>query len=104
VAAGVPFDPNADYETPAPIAAARAVVHNELEHYWTVDPEGLAKWADKPKPWTALYHHLLKYLPDGEAKRTAAQWFHKRFGYWPGSDTNRVVHGHPPRGHEVGPG
>jgi phage portal protein BeeE len=104
VAAGVPFDPNADYEVPAPTAAARAVVNNELEHYWTVDPEGLAKWADKPKPWTALYHHLLKYLPDGEAKRTAAQWFHKRFGYWPGSDTNRVVHGHPPRGHKVGPG
>lgn len=104
VADGVPFDPGADYETPPPVAAARSVVHNELEHYWTVDPEGLAKWVDTPKPWTSLYRHLKKYLPDEEAKRTAANWFHKRFGFWPGSDLNRVTHGHPPRGRKVGPG
>jgi hypothetical protein len=46
----------------------------------------------------------MKYLPPDEAKRTAAQWFHEVFGFWPGSDLNRVTHGHPPRGKRVGPG
>ena len=54
-----------------------------LKHYWTKG-EGLAKWADKPHPWTALYHHLLKYLNPELAKRTASQWFHEVFGIWPG--------------------
>src|SRR6185369_5698765 len=31
--------------------------HDELHHYWTRDPRGLAKWVDHPKPWTALEHH-----------------------------------------------
>lgn len=57
--------------------------HNQLEHYWTVG-EGLAKWATDPHPWTALYHHLIKYLPPNEAKRTAAQWYHQVFHRWPG--------------------
>jgi hypothetical protein len=56
---------------------------NNLKTYWTKGP-GLAKWATKPHPWTALYHHLLKYLPEEEAKRTAAQWFHDVTGMWPG--------------------
>lgn len=55
-----------------------------LRDYWTKDPRGLAKWASTAHPWTALYHHLLKYLPEGEAKRTAAQWYHLVFGRWPG--------------------
>lgn len=55
-----------------------------LKEYWTRGP-GLAKWATSPHPWTALYHHLLKYLPPGEAKRVASQWFHDTFGFWPGS-------------------
>lgn len=56
---------------------------NQLREYWTRG-EGLAKWADSPHPWTALYHHLIKFMPAGEAKRTAAQWFHAVFGIWPG--------------------
>lgn len=77
----------------------------ELHAYWTKDPRGLAKWADKPDPWTELYHHLRKYIqPDDKAKRTAAQWFKDVKGYWPGSDRNRVAHGKPPRGKVVGPG
>jgi hypothetical protein len=71
----------------------------ELKHYW-LHGEGAAKWST----WTELYHHLLKYLSPGMAKRTAAEWFHERYGDWPGSDTNKVRHGKPPRGHLVGPG
>jgi hypothetical protein len=78
--------------------------HEQFRHYWTETPEGLAKWADKPKPWTALFHHLTKHIPVEMAKRVAAQWFHRVFHFWPGSDMNRVTHGHPPRGHLVGPG
>lgn len=74
-----------------------------LKRYWTKG-EGLAKWADKPKPWTELYHQLTKYMNPDMAKRTAAQWFHEVFGFWPGSDLNRVTHGEPPRGKRVGPG
>jgi len=80
-----------------PIDAAR------LHDYWTKGP-GLAKWASAPDPWTQLFHHLSKYLPPGEAKRTAANWFHDVFHFWPGADKNRVMHGHPPRGKVVGPG
>jgi hypothetical protein len=76
----------------------------QLHDYWTKNPEGLAKWASKPDPWTELYHHLLKYLDPELAKRTAAQWFHDVFGFWPGADLNRVTHGKPPRGKVVGPG
>jgi hypothetical protein len=74
-----------------------------LHLYWTKG-EGLAKWADKRDPWTELYHHLVKYMNPDMAKRTAAQWFHEVFGFWPGSDLNRVTHGQPPRGKRVGPG
>lgn len=74
-----------------------------LKLYWTKG-EGLAKWAGTPKPWTSLYHHLAKYLSPERAKRTAADWFHDVFGYWPGSDLNRVAHGHAPRGNRIGPG
>lgn len=76
----------------------------ELRDYWTKDPRGLAKWAGKPDPWTSLYHELLKYLDPERAKRTAAEWFHIVFGFWPGSDLNRVAHGHKPRGERIGPG
>lgn len=60
----------------------------QLHDYWTRG-KGLAKWADHPHPWTALYHHLLRFLPPGEAKRTAAQWFHDVKGYWPGDQKGR---------------
>lgn len=57
---------------------------NQLKRYWTKDPEGLAKWAVKPHPWTALYRHLKKYMPDEMARRVASEWFHEVKGYWPG--------------------
>ncbi|WP_433078883.1 phage portal protein family protein [Dactylosporangium sp. CA-052675] len=71
----------------------------QLKHYWLYG-EGAAKW----DTFTELYHHLVKYLSLNMAKRTAANWFHERFGIWPGSDANRVKHGKPPRGKVVGPG
>lgn len=74
-----------------------------LKWYWTKG-EGLAKWSTSPHPWTALYHHLLKFMNAEEAKRTASQWFHDVFGFWSGSDLNRVTHGKPPRGKRIGPG
>lgn len=86
-------------------ASASDVQNTErLRLYWTKG-EGLSKWADKPDPWTSLYHELIKYIHDPDmAKRTASQWFHSVMGFWPGSDLNRVTHGHPPRGKVVGPG
>ncbi len=75
-----------------------------LHDYWTKDPRGLAQWAASEDPWTELYHHLLKYIEPEKAKRTAAQWFFDVFHFWPGSDKNRVLHGHAPRGKVVGPG
>jgi hypothetical protein len=87
--------------------AAHTVDRERLHHYWTVG-KGLRKWAFSPHPFTSLYHHLLKFphfaaAPE-LAKRAAAEWFHEHFGFWPGSDLNRVSHGRPPRGHRVGPG
>ena len=69
-------------------ALLRADLHpgdpTALKHYWTRG-KGLAKWATKPHPWTALYRHLLRYLKNPEyAKRVASQWFHDVFGIWPG--------------------
>jgi len=67
-------------------AAAGVDTHpggEQLKHYW-VYGEGAAKWAT----WTELEHHLLKYLKEGLAKRTAAAWFHLRYGYWPGDHRN----------------
>lgn len=57
---------------------------NQLKHYWTKDPEGLAKWATHAHPWTALYHHLVKHMPPAMAKRVTSQWFKDVFGIWPG--------------------
>lgn len=75
----------------------------QLKHYWTKG-EGLAKWAKSPHPWTELHRHLSKFLGPERAKHVAAEWFHDVFGFWPGSDMNRVTHGKPPRGDKVGPG
>jgi len=58
---------------------------DNLHEYWTRDPEGLAKWAETPHPWTALYTHLKKYIKnDNIAKATASRWYHDVFGHWPG--------------------
>ena len=79
----------------------------ELHQFWTRG-EGLPLWAESPRPWTTLVAHLMRFPafaknPDF-AKRTAAEWFHEVFGFWPGSDLNRVTHGQPPRGEHIGPG
>lgn len=52
---------------------------NQLKQYW-LHGEGAGKWAT----WTQLYNHLKKHMADELAKRVAAQWFHDRYGYWPG--------------------
>jgi len=87
-------------------AAGRDVTpgHEQLHHYWTRDPEGLAKWADSPTPWTTLVAHLTPHVGPERAKRFASKWFQEVFGFAAGSDLNRVTHGKPPRGHLVGPG
>src|SRR6266496_3610273 len=77
--------------------------HDELHHYWTKG-EGLAKWAKSPKPWPTLVAHLAKHVGLAKAKVYASRWFIEVFGFAAGSDLNRVTHGHPPRGHKVGPG
>ena len=42
---------------------------NNLKKFWTKDPEGLAKWAEKPHPWKTLRNHLLRVAPQlGEEK------------------------------------
>jgi hypothetical protein len=85
---------------PIPSPAKDATrAHIDLKDYW-LHGEGAGKWST----WTELYHHLVKYLPPERAKRTAAEWFHQRYGYWPGADLNKVAHGKPPRGSKVGPG
>ncbi|HEY5880100.1 MAG TPA: hypothetical protein VIU11_14415 [Nakamurella sp.] len=66
----------------------RADIHpgdpGQLKKYW-LSGKGLAKWATKPHPWTALYHHILKHVGNPEkAKRIASQWYHDHFGHWPG--------------------
>lgn len=75
----------------------------ELHRYWTRG-EGLAKWAESPTPWTTLHEHLSEFLSGDKLDRTTSQWFHDVFGFWSGSDANRVAHGKPPRGQRVGPG
>ena len=73
--------------------------HDDLHRYWTRG-EGLARW----KTWTELRDQLLEHVPPEKADRFASAWFHERYGFWPGDDKNRVMHGKPPRGHRVGPG
>lgn len=77
--------------------------HDELHHYWVAGP-GLAKWAGSPKPWTTLVALLVRHVGPEKAKVYASRWFIEHFGFAAGSDKNRVMHGHKPRGHLVGPG
>jgi hypothetical protein len=77
-----PIGPFTDEELRADLHPGDA--GNNLKRYW-LSKEGLAKWATKPHPWTALYRHILKHVKNPEkAKRIASQWFHDHFGYWPG--------------------
>ncbi len=80
-------------------AVSRARGGGSLKDYW-LHGEGAGKWST----WTELYGHLRKHMVDELAKRTAAEWYHARYGIWPGSDKNRVLHGKPPRGQVVEPG
>jgi hypothetical protein len=71
-------------DAPAGTTEAAGGNSNQLKHYWTEDPEGLAKWATSPHPWTALRDHLVKYMSPERANQTASQWFHSVFHMWPG--------------------
>jgi hypothetical protein len=73
-----------DYAAPVLVEPAGGPVPqhrdgNQLKQYW-LHGEGAAKWST----WTQLYNHLKKHVPAEQAKRIAAQWFHDRYGYWPG--------------------
>lgn len=70
--------------------AAAAGNADALHDYWTKG-EGLAKWADQPHPWTALYLHLKKHMDDDYAKRTASEWYHEVKGHWPGEKEDKVA-------------
>lgn len=74
-------------EEDATAAASESLVaagkKNNIKDYWTKDPRGLAKWVDKPHPWTSLYNHLKKHMPDEMAKRVASEWYHEVKGHWP---------------------
>lgn len=82
---------------------ARLTDDDKLHHYWTRG-EGLAKWKASPKPWTTLVALLTRHVGPERAKVDASRWFIEVFHYAAGSDKNRVAHGHPPRGHRIGPG
>jgi hypothetical protein len=85
------YDMGADYGDPVMAAGVPGRGNpRALKSYWTKDPKGLALWASTPHPWTNLYHQLLKFIPDDEAKRTAAQWYHTVFKSWPGSKGGKV--------------
>lgn len=97
-----------DLAEPMPVtAAAGADVtpgHDQLHHYWVAGP-GLAKWQASPTPWTSLVGHLVEEgVSPEKAKVYASRWFIEVMGYAAGSDKNRVAHGHPPRGNNIGPG
>lgn len=59
--------------------------HDQLHHFWTKDPEGLAKWVKSLHPWTSLYNHLVKHVGPLAAERMASAWFHEVLGFWPGT-------------------
>jgi 2'-5' RNA ligase len=78
--------PAQDQEIPeeqAPAFSVFANDDNQLKRYW-LHGEGLAKW----NSWTELFSHIKKYVNPEYAKRIAAEWFHERYGYWPGDSRN----------------
>lgn len=64
------------------VAAGKSGDRNQLKEYWTKG-KGRAKWVDHAHPWTALYNHLKKHMPDEMAKRVASEWYHEVKGHWP---------------------
>ena len=75
--------------------------HDQLHHWW-VYGKGRARW----RTWTELYDQLATIPEVGPVTAAvyASAWFHDRYGYWSGSDLNRVRNGKPPRGSKIGPG
>ncbi|WP_328344812.1 2'-5' RNA ligase family protein [Micromonospora sp. NBC_00421] len=65
------------------VAAADGSDENRLKRYWTKDPEGLAKWRDKPHPWRALFSYLKKFMDPVKAKRVTSAWYRDVFGHMP---------------------
>jgi HK97 family phage portal protein len=102
-----PKDPNAPADSTVPPMPPEAIKGNltsraadpgnmdgaRLKEYW-ITGEGRQKWIHAPHRWTTLRDHLLKYLPPGEADRTAAQWFHEALGFWPGDQKGKNPVGH----------
>lgn len=56
----------------------------ELNRYWTTGA-GRAKWANSSHPWTTLRNLLMRYMSKRQAEGLASSYFHRVFGYWPGS-------------------
>lgn len=55
-----------------------------LKRYWA--GEGSVKWAGSPRPYTTLVGLLRKYIRnDRQLKGFAAEVFHMRLGFWPGT-------------------
>jgi hypothetical protein len=73
--------------------------HDELHHWWVLG-EGRHRW----HTWTELRDQLAEHVGPIKAAIYASAWFHERYGFWSGSDLNRVKNGKPPRGSRVGPG
>jgi hypothetical protein len=91
--------------TLALLGVVRAAGHDvtpgddQLHHYWTRDPEGLAQWADSPHPWTTLYGLLLPHL-DGDtekAKRITSAWYIDVFHHTPNQVGRRYLEKQHPR-------
>jgi hypothetical protein len=74
-----------------------------FKRYW-VHEEGRARWNTFTELVALLVTHVEPPKPLATIKRIAADWFHERFGFWPGDDRNRVRQGKPPRGDRIGPG
>jgi len=78
----------AGVKAPGASGGKKGVDNGELKHYWTKDPEGLAKWANHEHPWTELYHHILKHVKGDQikAKRIASAWYKDVFGHMPNQE------------------
>jgi hypothetical protein len=63
--------------------------HDQLHHYWTRNPEGLAKWVRSPHPTRALHRHLMKYVGSERAWEMANVWHKEVFGIYPGEKKGR---------------
>lgn len=59
--------------------------HDNLHHYWTRDPVGLAKWVNNPHPARTLHAHLVeKGISSERAWEMVNVWHKEVFGIYPG--------------------